>query len=97
MRRTIKRIFDQLKNDLPSHIKSMRLEAELTQKELAAKLPSGISDSTVSNWEKGNGDIGFTNFIVICIACGHSPILFMGDVLDKNDLSYMENKRDQSD
>ncbi len=84
MRRTIKKIFKELNDGMPDRIKIMRVDAGLSQTQLAAKLPKNVSQSTISNWEMGKTDVGFVELITICMICGQSPNMFVPTVLQES-------------
>ncbi|PAJ71699.1 hypothetical protein CJF42_25295 [Pseudoalteromonas sp. NBT06-2] len=85
MRKSIKNIFKQLNNDLPSHIKSMRIGAGYSQGQLAAKMPVNVSQATISNWEHGKTQVGFTEFITICIICGQAPSMYIPEPVPESE------------
>lgn len=49
-------------------LKAARVNAELTQKQLAEKL--GVSEFTIMNWESGRSEPKYSQFKKICDACG---------------------------
>ena len=63
-------------NDIKNIIKSHRLAAGLTMKELADKV--GVSEATISRWESGNiATMKQSKIASICKALNISPALFV--------------------
>jgi len=94
MRRTIKKILKGLNNDLPAHIKKMRIDAGFSQKDLASKLPIKLDRSTISNWENGKTSVGFTEFILVCVVCGQSPKAYLPNDIEEKLSSNKEKSSD---
>ena len=75
-------------NDIKNIIKSHRLAAGLTMKELADKV--GVSEATISRWESGNiATMKQSKIASICKALNISPALFVpGATTPKPSPSY---------
>ena len=84
MRRNIKKLLSVLTDDLPQHVKAMRVGAGMSQKDLADKLPTAKSQQTISNWESGATQIGMIDFMLVCLICGRDPKTFIPEALDSN-------------
>ena len=84
MRRLASKVREELSISLPHNIKAMREECGLSQSGLAAKMPSHVSQATISNWENGKTEVGFIEFITVCISCGQNPIAYISETFFEN-------------
>lgn len=69
-RRIMQKVMGTIHEDSRRQLISMRLEAGLTQSELAKRLIPSCTQATVSRWEDGSSSIPFKHYIGFCIACG---------------------------
>ncbi|WZL79749.1 helix-turn-helix transcriptional regulator [Eubacteriales bacterium mix99] len=76
--------------NIGSRLRKYRKAQSLSQKELAEKI--GVSNSRVSNWEKGINRPDVDILADICTALNVSPSELLDVHLSPNDLSDMERR-----
>jgi len=63
--------WDKHREDLRSELKSIRIQAGLTQEKLAERLST--KQAFISKYERGERALDFIEVIRICNACGYPP------------------------
>lgn len=74
------RILD-LSSGVGDAIRSLRVDAHLSQSELAGRV--GTTQSAVSRWERGHDEPRLSTLGAIVRACGHSLSLAVDDGVDR--------------
>ncbi|WP_054016480.1 helix-turn-helix transcriptional regulator [Pseudoalteromonas sp. R3] len=90
-------LFAALLKEAAKSIKSMRIDAGLSQSALGKKLMPPVDQATISNWETGKTHIPFLAFMYICFVCGVCPEQKTKEILDSQSAEDNTNKKDVSD
>lgn len=80
----------RMRYEIGSRIRKYREENNLSQKQLAEKI--GVSNSRVSNWEKGLNRPDADILAAICVALDVSPSLLLGIQVTGDELTEQERK-----
>ncbi len=73
MRSLMSHVIEDIQSNLPTNIRKMRMEAGLTQAQLAKKIPKA-TQATISNWENtvSPTPISLVQYLFVCMACNVS-------------------------
>lgn len=66
------RKYDKYHEKLRKELRAVRLDADLTQEQLAEQL--GTKQAFISKYERGERNLDFIEVLQVCSACGYDPM-----------------------